>query len=414
MEIYLVGGAVRDELLGRPVVDRDYVVTGATPEEMVAQGYRPVGKDFPVFLHPETAEEYALARRERKVAAGYGGFEFHAGPEVTLEEDLSRRDLTVNAIARSADGTLIDPFGGVDDIEARRLRHVTDAFAEDPVRVLRLARFAARLAALDFSVVPETTMLARQLAAAGELDALTPERVWTETEKGLMTANPEVFVAVLRECHALAVVLPEVDALFGVPQPAEHHPEIDTGVHLLLVLAQAARMDLSSAARFACLTHDLGKALTPKDELPKHHGHEASGLKPLAQLCDRLRVPKEHRRLAELVCRYHLQVHQALTLKPGTVMKLIEAADGLRRPQRFVEILRACEADFRGREGGNAQAPYPQAAYLAAAMAAVAAVPNAPLRAEGLEGLELAAALRRARIRAIAETKSRWQGSSPA
>ncbi len=413
MEVYLVGGAVRDELLGRPVVDRDYVVTGATPEDMVAQGYRPVGKDFPVFLHPETAEEYALARRERKVAAGYRGFEFHAGPEVTLEEDLSRRDLTINAIARAADGTLIDPFGGAEDIEARRLRHVTDAFAEDPVRVLRLARFAARLAGLGFTVVPETIALARQLAAAGELDALVPERVWTETEKALMTAHPEIFVEVLRECQALAVVLPEVDALFGVPQPVEHHPEIDTGVHLKLVLAQAARMDLSSAARFACLTHDLGKALTPANELPKHHGHEAAGLKPLADLCDRLRVPKEHRRLAELVCRYHLQVHQALTLKPTTVMKLIEAADGLRRPERFADMLRACEADYRGREGDKATAPYPQAAYLTATMAAVAAVPNAPLREQGLEGLDLAAALRRARVSAIAETRARWQPASP-
>ncbi len=417
LEIYLVGGAVRDELLGLPVVDRDYVVTGATPQDMLDLGYRPVGKDFPVFLHPETHQEYALARRERKVAAGYRGFTFHAGPEVTLTEDLSRRDLTINAIAMTLDGDtkgqLIDPYGGAADLKARKLRHVTEAFTEDPVRILRLARFAARLADQGFSVAEETLALARRLASAGELDALVAERVWAETEKALMTSHPQAYIQVLRSCHALAVVMPEVEALFGVPQTASHHPEVDTGLHLLMVLSQAARLDLTAAGRFACLTHDLGKALTPTDQLPAHRGHERAGLAPLAALCDRLRVPKEHRRLAELVCRYHLQVHQAFELKPSTVMKLIEAADALRNPARFDQFLLACEADARGRGGDLESRDYPQPDYLREAFQAVAQVPNEPLRKQGFEGLRLAEALRRARIAAIADAKARWPATSP-
>ncbi|MFK7954893.1 MAG: multifunctional CCA addition/repair protein [Lysobacterales bacterium] len=413
MNVFLVGGAVRDEMLGLPVVDRDFVVTGATPEMMAAQGYRPVGKDFPVFLHPDSHEEYALARRERKVAAGYKGFSFHAGPEVTLEEDLARRDLTINAMAKGQDGELVDPYGGAADIQSRTLRHVTEAFAEDPVRVLRLARFAARLAVNDFTVAPDTVGLARKLAAAGELDALVAERVWTETDKALMTQRPDRFVEVLRDCHALAAIFPEVDALFGVPQTASYHPEVDTGVHLLMVLRQSASMGLTSAGRFACLTHDLGKALTPDDVLPSHRGHEEAGLKPLAALCDRLRMPKEHRRLAELVCRYHLHVHRALELKASTVMKVIKAADAMRRPDRFEQFLLACEADARGRGGEFANQDYPQPNFLRAAFQAVVAVPNAPLRERGLEGLKLAEALNQERVAAIAATRSAWPSTSP-
>ncbi len=413
VKVYLVGGAVRDEMLGLPVVDRDYVVTGATPQQMEAQGYRPVGKDFPVFLHPESQEEYALARRERKIAAGYKGFSFHAGPEVTLEEDLARRDLTINAMAKSPDGTLIDPYNGAADVQSRTLRHVTEAFAEDPVRVLRLARFAARLAAKDFVVAPDTITLARKLAAAGELDALVAERVWAETEKALLTERPDRFVEVLRDCHGLGAILPEVDALFGVPQTASYHPEVDTGIHLLMVLKQSAAMGLTGAGRFACLTHDLGKALTPDHVLPSHRGHEEAGLKPLAALCERLRVPKEHRRLAELVCRYHLHVHRALELKASTVMKVIKAADALRSPDRFEQFLLACEADARGRGGEMAKRDYSQADFLRAAFAAVVAVPNAPLRERGLEGLKLAEALNQERVAAISATKSAWPSTNP-
>lgn len=399
LTFYLVGGAVRDALLGEPVKDRDYVVVGTTPDEMLARGFRPVGKDFPVFLHPETHDEYALARRERKTSPGYHGFAVHAGPEVTLEEDLGRRDLTINAIARSEPGALVDPFGGQADAAARVLRHVTEAFSEDPVRVLRLARFAARLP--DFSVHPDTNLLARQMVEAGELHALVAERVWQELRGALLTARPSRFLTVLRECGALKVVLPEVDALFGVPQTAEYHPEVDTGVHVGMVLDQAAAMGLEETARFACLVHDLGKALTSEDELPSHRGHEASGLTPLRALCKRLRVPKNHQRLAERVCEHHLRCHRALELRPGKVLKLIELCDGLRNPDQFEQFLGACEADARGRGGGLDRKPYPQRRFLTAALAAARGVSTAPMREAGLEGLALANALRQARIAAI-------------
>jgi tRNA nucleotidyltransferase (CCA-adding enzyme) len=332
MHIYLGGGAVRDGLLGRPVVDRDFVVVGSTPEAMRSLGYRPVGKDFPVFLHPETGEEHALARTERKSGHGYRGFEVHSDAAVTLEQDLARRDLTINAIARDADGTLTDPFGGVRDIEARVLRHVSPAFVEDPLRVLRVARFAARFAPLGFTVAEETMALMRQMVEAGEVDHLVAERVWTETRRALGEAQPSAFVRVLRACGALAVLLPEVDALYGVPQRAEFHPEVDTGVHLELVLDMAAKLAPGDdVVGFCALTHDLGKALTPTAELPRHVGHEHRGLAPLRELTARLKVPTEHAALAELVCREHLNAHRALELKPATVLKLLTALDALRK-----------------------------------------------------------------------------------
>ncbi|KZC37892.1 multifunctional CCA tRNA nucleotidyl transferase/2'3'-cyclic phosphodiesterase/2'nucleotidase/phosphatase, partial [Rhodanobacter sp. FW510-R12] len=361
MQIFLVGGAVRDKLLKRPVVDRDHVVVGATPEQLLALGYKPVGKDFPVFLHPATSEEYALARTERKSGRGYHGFVFQADPTITLEQDLARRDLTINAIAEDEHGVLTDPFGGVRDLEARLLRHASPAFVEDPVRVLRVARFAARFAPLGFTVAAETMALMRQMVADGEVDHLVPERVWAETRKALGEPQPSMFLRVLRECGALAVLFPEVDALYGVPQRAEFHPEIDTGVHMELVLDAAARLAPGNdVVGFCALTHDLGKALTPAAELPRHIGHEHRGVAPLRALAARLKVPTEHATLAELVCREHLNVHRALELKPTTVLKLLGALDALRRPARLELFLAACEADQRGRRGHEYDA-YPQA-----------------------------------------------------
>ncbi|MEO5932677.1 MAG: multifunctional CCA addition/repair protein [Duganella sp.] len=375
MRIYVVGGAVRDELLGLPVKDHDHVVVGATPDDMLAQGFRPVGKDFPVFLHPRTQEEYALARTERKTAPGYKGFVFHTSPDVTLEEDLIRRDLTINAIARADDGTLTDPFGGRRDIEQRVFRHVSDAFAEDPVRILRVARFAARYT--DFRVAPETNALMRQMTEQGEVDALVPERVWQELSRGLMEDKPSRMLEVLRDCGALARILPELDVLWGVPQPEKWHPEIDTGVHVLQVIDCAARAGLELPARFACLMHDLGKGVTPSATWPAHHGHEELGVKLVEQVCKRLKVPTECRDLAVMTAREHGNVGRALQLRPNTIVKLLERCDAFRKPTRFSQMLLATECDSRGRVGPSASyldAPFPQLAHLEAAMAAARAV----------------------------------------
>ena len=407
MQTYLVGGAVRDKLLGRAAGDRDYVVVGALPEDLLARGYRPVGRDFPVFLHPETGEEYALARTERKSGRGYHGFVFQADANVTLEQDLARRDLTINAIAEDAQGVLTDPFGGVRDIAVRVLRHVSPAFAEDPVRVLRTARFAARFAPLGFTVAPETMTLMQQMVRDGEIDHLVPERVWAETRKALGEAQPAAFLRVLRECGALAVLFPEVDALYGVPQRAEFHPEIDSGTHLELVLDQAARLAPGDdLVAFCALTHDLGKALTPAHELPRHIGHEQRGVKPLRALAARLKVPTEHAALAELVCREHLNAHRAFELKPATVLKLLTSLDALRRPARLDTFLAACMADKRGRTG-HALDVYPQAGYLRACRAAAAAIDAASFVAAGLTGPAIGQAMMSARIDAIAAVKAK-------
>lgn len=401
MEIYLVGGAVRDELLGRTVGERDWVVVGATPGQMLAAGFRPVGKDFPVFLHPQTHEEYALARTERKTAPGYHGFAVHAAPEVTLEEDLARRDLTINAIARAADGRLIDPWGGLRDLDARVLRHVSPAFAEDPVRILRLARFAARYAGLGFTVAPETLALMRTMVAAGEVDALVPERVWAELARALGEPWPGRGIEVLRDAGALARLLPELDRLWGVPQPPRHHPEVDTGVHVLMALAQAVRLGADVPTRFATLLHDLGKGTTPAAEWPRHIGHEARSARLVREVCARLRAPAEHRDLAVLVAEFHTHCHRALELRPDTVLATLERLDALRRPARFAQFLLACEADARGRTGLE-ERPYPQAARFERARAAAAAVSAQALAAQGLSGTAIAAALKRARVAAIA------------
>jgi len=372
VQTYLVGGAVRDELLGRPNADRDYVVVGTTPEAMLAQGFRPVGKDFPVFLHPETHEEYALARTERKTGRGYHGFAFHAAPDVTLEEDLARRDLTINAMARAADGSLIDPFHGHADLQAKVLRHVGPAFAEDPVRILRLARFAARFN--DFTVAPETLELMRGMVADGEVDHLVAERVWQELAKGLMEEKPSRMIEVLRDCGALARLLPEVDKLFGVPQRADYHPEIDTGIHTLMVIDQSARRGFALPVRFAALTHDLGKAETPADILPRHLGHEERSVRLTEALSSRLRVPNDCRDLALLMARYHGNVHRAADLKASTLVTLFEKTDALRRPERFQQLLDTCLCDYTGRLGWENRA-YDSPQRLLSALAAVQAVP---------------------------------------
>jgi len=405
MRVYLVGGAVRDRLLGLPVRERDWVVVGARPEELEAQGYLPVGREFPVFLHPTTHEEYALARLERKVAPGYRGFTTQFSPEVTLEEDLRRRDLTVNAMAEGDSGELIDPYGGRTDLEARVLRHVSDSFTEDPVRVLRAARFAARFAGRGFRIADETMELMRRMTVSGEVSALTPERVWQETERALAEDRPEVFFATLRDCGALKIIYPEVDALYGVPQPPKWHPEIDTGVHVMLALACAARSRASSAVRFAVLMHDLGKARTPRELWPKHHGHEEAGVPLVEAVADRLRVPGTHRELAILAAREHTLVHRALELRPESVLKLLQECDAFRRPERFAELLQACEADARGRTGREAQ-PYPQAAYLKAALAAAGAVTIPEAERRGLKGPAIGAEMKRRRLAAVSEVKA--------
>jgi tRNA nucleotidyltransferase (CCA-adding enzyme) len=402
MQIYQVGGAVRDRLLGRPVSDIDWLVVGATVEQMLAQGYRPVGDDFPVFLHPKTGEEYALARTERKSGQGYGGFTFFANPEVSVEDDLIRRDLTINAMAEDAQGQLIDPYGGRHDLDARVLRHVSPAFAEDPLRVLRVARFAARYAPLGFSVASETMALMRQLSESGELQALTAERSWKEISRALLEPRPDVFIQVLRDCGALAGLLPEVDALFGVPQTAAHHPEIDTGVHLLMVLQQCALHQQPLSVLWACLLHDLGKGTTRPSEWPRHIAHEVRGLKLIRAVNSRCKAPKDCQELALLVGEYHTHGHRALELKASTLFELLQRFDVYRRPQRFEEFISACEMDARGRLGFE-QRDYPQAAYLRAAMQAARAVPVQPLLALGLKGAELGEALNRARLQALSQ-----------
>ncbi len=400
MRIYQVGGAVRDRLLGREVSDRDWVVVGASAEQLLALGYRQVGADFPVFLHPGTHEEYALARTERKSGHGYKGFITDATPTVTLEDDLARRDFTINAMAMGEDGVLVDPYGGQRDLAAGVLRHVTAAFVEDPLRVLRAARFAARF---GFTIADDTQALMQELSAAGELATLAPERVWQELRRALGEPHPERFIEVLRACGALRELLPEVDALFGVPQPARYHPEIDAGVHLLMTLQQAVRREADEVVRFAVLTHDLGKGTTPAEILPSHHGHEERSAELTEALCTRLRVPREHRELAVLVARLHTRVHRAQELRASTTVRLLAEADALRRPARFEQLLEACLIDATGRLGLEQQ-PYPQAARLRAALEVVMTVSPQPLLAKGLKGPALAAALEQARIEALTDS----------
>lgn len=378
MKTYLVGGSVRDEILGLPVSDHDYVVVGSSPDEMTRLGYRPVGKDFPVFLHPHTQEQYALARTERKVSRGYKGFEVYASREVTLQEDLARRDLTINAIAKDQEGNIIDPFGGVADLEAGILRHIGPAFNEDPVRVLRTARFAARF---GFHVATETLALMSEMVHNGEVDALVPERIWQEFARGLMEQHPSRMFYTLRECGALTRIMPEVDALFGVPQPPQHHPEIDTGVHVMMVIDYAASRHYSLAVRFAALTHDLGKATTPPEEWPRHIGHEGRSVKLVRNLCERIRVPNDIRDLALLVARYHGDVHRAAELRPATIAGMFRGTDAYRKPERFEEFLQACACDFHGRPGYAGRA-YPQAKRLASALDAARSVNAGAIAAE--------------------------------
>jgi len=402
MQTYLVGGAVRDKLLGRPVVDRDYVVVGATPDELLRLGFRPVGRDFPVFLHPKTHEEYALARTERKSGRGYHGFEFSTEPGVTLEQDLERRDLTINAMAEDDEGRLVDPYGGARDLDARVLRHVSLAFAEDPVRVLRVARFAARYAPLGFRIADETMALMRQMVESGEVEHLIAERVWAETRKALAEPEPSAFLQTLRACGALRVLFPELDALYGIPQRADFHPEVDTGAHMELVLDMAARLAPGNdLVGWCAFTHDLGKALTPADVLPRHIGHEHAGVAPLRAMAARLRVPTEYAALAELVCRFHLDIHRAFELRPETLLGILERMDSFRKPERVDPLLLACEADKRGRLG-FAESDYPQAAYVRAAHSAAASVDARAFVAEGLSGVAIGEAVRAARVRAIA------------
>ncbi len=398
MQIFTVGGAVRDELLGLPVQDRDYVVVGASPEEMLARGFRPVGKDFPVFLHPKTNEEYALARTERKAGHGYTGFSFHAAPEVGLEEDLARRDLTINAIARADDGSLTDPFHGIADIEARIMRHVGPAFVEDPVRILRVARFAARFTA--FSVAPETIELMGQMVRSGEVDHLVPERVWQELAKGLMEARPSLMIQILRECGALARLLPELDRLFGVPQRADYHPEIDTGVHVMMALDYSAQHGYALPVRFAVLLHDLGKGLTPVTDLPRHPGHEARSVKLVDEVCAHLKTPAECRDLALLVARYHGDIRRGPELRAVTVARVLESTDALRRPQRFAQLLEACACDYHGRLGWE-EKPIPEPDLFLRALAAVRAVDAATIARSCSDSSQIPERLHVARVAAI-------------
>lgn len=409
MKTYVVGGAVRDRLLGLPVQDRDHVVVGATPEQMMAQGFRPVGKDFPVFLHPRTHEEYALARTERKTGPGYTGFQVHAAPEVTLEQDLGRRDVTINAMAMTDDGEIVDPFNGQRDLAAKIFRHVSEAFSEDPVRILRVARFAARFA--GFTVAPETNALMQSMVTAGEVDALVPERVWQELARGLMEATPSRMFEVLRDCGALARILPELDMLWGVPQPALHHPEIDTGIHIMMVIDVAARDGASLPVRFAALMHDLGKAATPPSDWPRHHGHEASSVKLVEQVCLRLKVPNDCRELAIMTAREHGNVGRALELRASTVVTLLERCDGFRKPQRFADMLQACSFDYRGRAGFESR-EFPQRPYLQKALDAARAVDAGEIAldiADRFPGqpARIPEAIRAVRVKRVAEVTGR-------
>lgn len=407
MQVYLVGGAVRDEQLGVPVNERDWCVVGTTPGELDALGYKPVGKHFPVFLHPETHEEYALARTERKTAAGYHGFEFHTSSDVTIEDDLGRRDLTINAIAKDADGNLVDPFGGVDDIRDRVLRHVSDAFAEDPVRVLRTAKFAARFHDRGFEIAPETLAMMRTMVDNGEVDALVPERVWKETEAALADRNCRVFFETLRNCGALRALFPEIDALFGIPQPEKWHPEIDTGVHTLMVLEQAEKLSDSLDVRFAALVHDLGKATTDKRHLPSHPGHEQRSVRLIRSMAKRLPVPRACRDLAVIVADYHTHCHRVFDLRPATIVRMLERSDAFRRAGRFEKFLLACEADARGRAGLEDR-DYPQADFLRGALAAASNVDAAEIVADKV-GAEIGKALSAARTRAVKQYRRDFQ-----
>jgi len=404
MKIYLVGGAVRDKLLGLVPRERDWVVVGARTEEMLSAGYQQVGKDFPVFLHPETHEEYALARTERKTAPGYTGFNVHASPDVTLEEDLLRRDLSINAIAEDENGNIIDPFNGQADLAAGLLKHVSPAFVEDPVRILRIARFAARFSQWGFHVAHSTNDLMRSMVDNGEVDSLVPERVWAETDKALATDHPEKFFKVLRGCAALERIYPEIDALFGVPQPEKYHAEIDTGIHVMMVLQQACLLSKQRPTRFAALTHDLGKATTPKNILPSHHGHEERGIQLVRDLCKRIKAPNEYRDLAVQTSRYHTHCHRACELKASTLLKTLMGMDAFRRPERFDEFLLACTADARGRKG-HEQDDYPQARLFKAAQQACMKIDNKQFVAKGLEGKAIAEALYNERVKAIKQVK---------
>lgn len=406
MRVYLVGGAVRDALLGRTVDEWDYVVVGASPQDLISLGYQQVGRDFPVFLHPETKQEYALARTERKTAPGYRGFVVHADPDVTLEEDLRRRDLTINALARDEQGNLVDFYGGRSDLQDRVLRHVSNAFAEDPVRILRVARFAARYADLGFRVADETMALMRSMVDSGEVDALVPERVWQELSKALNGSKPSRFFEVLRECGALPRLFPEVDRLFGVPQPEKWHPEIDTGVHTMMVLDMAARFSPDPEVAFAALTHDLGKGTTPKEILPRHRGHEERGRDLIDGLCARLKAPRRFCELARVVARYHGMVHKVDELRPGTIVDMFQGADAYRRPERFEQMLIACEADYRGRSGYD-ERDYPQAVRLRRLLAAVKKVNVRSVAAAAPEPAKIPECVRDARIRALREA---WRG----
>ena len=406
MEIYLVGGYVRDQLLGLETKDRDWVVVGANADELLKQNYRQVGKDFPVFLHPKTNEEYALARTERKTAAGYSGFSFDANADVTLEEDLIRRDLTINAIAQDADGKLIDPFNGQADIKAKVLRHVSPAFVEDPVRILRLARFAARFADLGFSIAEETQQLMSDMVNNGEVDALVPERVWQETLRALAEKTPAKYFEVLRDCGALSVLFPEIDRLWGVPQPEKHHPEIDTGVHTMMVLTQAAKLSNDPKVRFAALVHDLGKGTTPKHKWPKHIDHESRGVPLVEALCDRYRIPNDYRELGIIVAKYHLHYHRAAELRDNTFLKTLDSLDAFRRPERFELFLLACEADSRGRTGFEDK-KFEQPDIYRKVFNTAKAIDTKELVAQGLKGKEIKEALNKQRLQAIKEARSK-------
>jgi tRNA nucleotidyltransferase (CCA-adding enzyme) len=408
MKTYLVGGAVRDEILGYPFKEKDWVVVGASVDDMISAGYRQVGKDFPVFLHPETKEEHALARTERKTAAGYKGFDVHATPEVTLEDDLLRRDLTINAIAKDESGEYIDPYNGIDDIKNKILRHVSDAFAEDPVRILRIARFMARYAYLGFTIASDTMNLMKKMVAAGEVDALVPERVWQEMEKALTEQTPTEFITTLRECGALNHIMPELDCLWGVPQPEEHHPEIDTGTHTMLVLEQACKLSDDPQVRFAALVHDLGKGATPEEEWPHHITHEARGADIVKKVCQRLRIPNDYRDLAERTARFHLYYHRALELKPATVVKTLEQVDAYRKPERFEKFLLACEADARGRPGFENK-DYPQSDFFRQALDVTRDININELRDLGFENMALANKIKETRINAVTELKKNFQ-----
>lgn len=411
LQIYLVGGAVRDRLLCLPVDESDYVVVGATPQEMQRRGFTQVGRDFPVFLHPETKDEYALARTERKSAPGYHGFEVHASPTVTLEQDLARRDLTINALAEDWDGRIIDPFGGVADLKARVLRHVSPAFVEDPVRILRVARFAARFAELGFRVADETMALMRDMVTAGEVDALVPERVWQEMAKALSESRPSRFFTVLRACGALARLLPELDRLWGVPQPSHAHPEIDTGEHVMLVVDTAARLTDAAEVRFAALCHDLGKGTTPRQQWPRHHGHEARSVALVADICARYKVPKRFCELARLTARWHGLVHQAAEVRPATLLGMLEAVDLFRRPGRLEQMLLACEADYRGRTGFEERA-YPQGELVRRCARAARQVNQRAIAAAATDQRRIPEDIRRARLAAIATARRRPVGGT--